>query len=38
MVRVKPDKIKNNDNEKNYWVLDGTVNEIRPYRILVKEI
>ena len=35
MVRVKPDAIRSYDD--NYWVVNGTWDEIRPYRILYKE-
>ena len=39
MVRVKPDKIKEVDDKKDYYfVSGGTQNEMRPYRILIKEI
>ena len=37
MMRVKPDKIRYSNNMKDYWVLDGTTEEMRPYRILIKE-
>lgn len=37
MLRVKPDKIRIPKKNKDYWVLKGTSDEIRPYRILVKE-
>ena len=37
MMRVKPDKIRYSNSQKDYWVLDGTTNEMRPYRIMVKE-
>ena len=37
MMRVKPDKIRFSNQQKDYWVLDGTTNQMRPYRILVKE-
>ena len=37
MIRVKPDKIRYSNTRKDYWVLDGTTNEMRPYRILIKE-
>ena len=35
MVRVKPDAIRSDDDD--YWVVNGTSDEIRPYRILYKE-
>ena len=38
MMRVKPDKIRSPDKRPEYWVLNPTTDEIRPYRILVKEI
>ena len=42
MVRVKPEAIRNcskhsDAKNDNYWVVNGTTNEIRPYRILYKE-
>ena len=36
MVRVKPDKIRGCKERRDYWVVNGTTNEIRPYRILYK--
>ena len=39
MVRVKPDSIRccnDHDYAKDYWVVNGTNDEIRPYRILYK--
>ena len=41
MVRVKPDAIRccgNDEYAKDYWVINGTSDEIRPYRILYKEV
>jgi len=38
MIRVKPDKIRAPKDKKDYWVLNGTKDEMRPYRILLKEI
>ena len=37
MMRVKPNRIRYSNNMKNFWVLDGTTQEMRPYRILIKE-
>ena len=42
MVRVKPDAIRHCDKcldsrVNNYWVVNGTNDEIRPYRILFKK-
>lgn len=38
MMRVKPDKIRSSKSAPKEWILDGTTNEMRPYRILLKEI
>ena len=37
MMRVKPGKIRISSSFKDYWVLNPTTDEMRPYRILVKE-
>ena len=39
MVRVKHDAIRGWECEyfQNYWVINGTSNEIRPFRLLYKE-
>ena len=37
MMRVKPDKIRYSIKQKDYWVLNGTTDEMRPYRIMIKE-
>ena len=37
MMRVNPKKIKKPEEQPDYWVLNATPDEIRPYRILVKE-
>ena len=37
MMRVKPDKIRISANINDYWVLNPTTDEMRPYRIMVKE-
>ncbi len=36
MVRVKPDKIRCPSEIPDYWVLNPTTDEVRPYRILLK--
>ena len=36
MVRVKPDAIRECEDGGDYWVVNGTTEEIRPYRILYK--
>ena len=38
MVRVKPDKIRQCREQENFWVLNGTSDEVRPYRILKNTI
>ena len=38
MMRVKPDKIRTSNECPKEWILDGTTNEMRPYRILLKEV
>ena len=37
MMRVKPDKIRICQGMEDYWVLDGTTKEMRPYRLMIKE-
>ena len=37
MVRVKPDAIRGCEDSGDYWVVNGTTDEIRPYRILYKK-
>jgi len=38
MIRVKPDKIRASEKEKNMWVVNGNDNELRPYGILIKKV
>ena len=38
MVRVRPDAIRCSKDKSDYWVVNGTTDEIRPYRILYKKI
>jgi len=38
MTRVKPEKIRCPEEKQDYWVINGTDNEVRPYRILIKEV
>ena len=38
MVRVKPDSIRGCKCFNDYWVVNGTNDEIRPYRILYKKV
>ena len=37
MVRVKPEAIRGCEDSEDYWVVNGTTDEIRPYRILYKK-
>ena len=37
MMRVKPDKIRISEKKPDYWVLNGTTKEMRPYRLMIKE-
>ena len=37
MVRVKPSVIRHCSDSGDYWVVNGTTDEIRPYRILYKK-
>ena len=36
-MRVKPDRIRICGGCPDFWVLDGTTNEMRPYRLMIKE-
>jgi len=38
MCRVNPKKIRKKKKGAEYWVLNGTSDEIRQYRILIKII
>ena len=38
MVRVKPNKIRVSERNKNIWIVDGNDDELRPYGILIKKI
>ena len=37
-MRVKPDRIRTSKEAPLEWILDGTTDEMRPYRILLKEV
>ena len=37
-MRVKPDRIRTSKEVPLEWILDGTTDEMRPYRILLKEV
>ena len=38
MIRIKPDKIRSPQSNKDIWVVDGTDDDFRPYGILLKKI
>ena len=38
MTRIMPKKIRKPKGTNDYWVINGTDNEVRPYRILIKEL
>jgi hypothetical protein len=38
MMRVKPDKIRYSNDNTDYWVFNGTTDEMKPYRILLKDV
>ena len=38
MVRVKPDAIRQCQEDNTFWILNESCNEVRPYRILFKEV
>ena len=38
MVRCKQDKIRIPQGHKDYWVLDGSFEQLRPYRLLIKRV
>ena len=37
MCRVNPKTVRISSNYPDYWVVDGTSNDIRPYRLLIKK-
>ena len=38
MLRVNPDKIRAPQGRQDFWVLNGNPDEVRPYRILIKQV
>ena len=38
MLKVKPDKIRISKINRVYWVLNGNSDELRPYKILIKNL
>ena len=37
MCKVNPNNIRAPCSSKDYWILNGTIDEVRPYRILLKQ-
>jgi hypothetical protein len=37
MVRVNPSFIREPETHKGYWIVDGNSNQLRPYRLLIRE-
>ena len=37
MVRVNPSFIREPETQKGYWIVDGKSDQLRPYRLLIKE-
>jgi hypothetical protein len=37
MVRVNPSKIREPTTQPDYWIVDGKSDQLRPYRLLIKE-
>ena len=37
MVRVNPSFIREPTTQPDYWIVDGNINQLRPYRLLIKE-
>jgi len=37
MVRVNPSFIREPETQKGYWIVDGNSNQLRPYRLLIRE-
>lgn len=38
MTRVNPEEIRCPEESQDYWIINGLENDIRPYRILIKEL
>ena len=37
MVRVNPSFIREPETQKDFWIVDGNANQLRPYRLLIKD-
>ena len=38
MCRVNPRTIRIPEDNQDYWVVKGGINDIRPYRLLIQEV
>ena len=38
MVRVNPSYIREPTSQPDYWIVDGKTNQLRPYRLLIKDV
>ena len=38
MCRVNRKTVRISKDYPKYWVVDGTLNDIRPYRLLIKKV
>ena len=38
MVRVNPSFIRAPTTQPDYWIVDGKPNQLRPYRLLIKDM
>ena len=38
MVRVNPSYLRIPSTQTDYWIVDGNTNQLRPYRLLIKDI
>ena len=38
MCRINPKTMREPKSERNYWVVSGNSNDIRPYRLLIKYV
>ena len=38
MLRVHPQKLRISSGNQDYWVVNGSFDELRPYRLLIKRV
>jgi hypothetical protein len=38
MLRVHPQKLRISSVNQDYWVVNGSFDELRPYRLLIKRV